>query len=385
MSFVKLGEIADFSNEVNFSKTDYGAGAKLIAVSDFGDRSVPDYETLQEVNKRAVKPNDYLHENDIVFVRSNGNKALVGRCMLISNAPDNLTYSGFCIRMRLHDVASWNPKFLMYYFKSKAFRSSISTSASGTNIQNLNQGILSNHKIQKIDLEQQCRIANILSAYDALVENNRKQIKLLEEAAQRLYKEWFVDLRFPGHETTPIDPTTNLPEGWVRAKLMEVASFKRGKTITKEQTEDGTIPVVAGGLQPAYYHSKVNTKYPVVTVSGSGANAGYTSLHLEPIWASDCSFVDLNATPFIYFVYETVKVLGNDFAYLQRGSAQPHVYPKDINDLDIVFPIMSIVEEFDSRLEGLFGKVRILQHQIKLSKEARDRLLPKLMSSELEV
>ena len=151
------------------------------------------------------------------------------------------------------------------------------------------------------DLIIQQHIAAILSRYDSLIENYQKQIKLLEEAAQRLYKEWFVDFHFPAHENTKI--VDGVPEGWELSKLGNLAEFKRGKTITKKDIIDGSIPVVAGGLEPAYYCNKSNTAERVITVSGSGANAGFTRMYFEKVWASDCSYVDVEITSFLHFVY----------------------------------------------------------------------------------
>ena len=108
---VRLGDIADFSNGINFSKDAYGKGIKLIGVSNFGNRFAPDYDTLDEVQETFVRKNDYLNSGDIVFVRSNGNKELVGRCMLIDSPPDKVTYSGFCIRARLKDTSKHSPIF----------------------------------------------------------------------------------------------------------------------------------------------------------------------------------------------------------------------------------------------------------------------------------
>lgn len=243
---IPLSDVASFSNGVNFNKTAYSVGVKLIGVSNFGNRFSPDYDELQEVSKNVVRAGDYLQNGDIVFVRSNGNKELVGRCMLIQDLQCPVTYSGFCIRARIKDTRKCNPVFFTYYFKSKAFRKAMSGNAIGANIQNLSQMRLSNHHAYIPDFDTQCKIADALSVYDVLIENNQKQIKLLEEAAQRLYKEWFVDLRFPGYETTPI--VDGVPEGWFYGALADIALFKCGRTITKNQSNVGNVPVVAGGL-----------------------------------------------------------------------------------------------------------------------------------------
>ena len=242
---------------------------------------------------------------------------------------------------------------------------------------------LSTIKFPSPPLEIQCRIADILSRYDLLIENYQKQIKLLEESAQRLYKEWFVDLRFPGYENTKI--VDGVPEGWKKKSLGEIACFKRGKTITKKEIIEGEIPVVAGGIEPAYFCNISNTSNRVVTISASGANAGYTRLYFEKIWASDCSFIDSSATNNLYFVY--CFLINNKIAIdnLQKGSAQPHVYPKDINALIFCCPPHKILTGFELKVLRIFDLIASLKNQINKLTEARDRLLPKLMSGEIEV
>ena len=192
----KLNEISSLSNGINFDKSAYTSGVKLIGVSDFKNRIHPDYDSLQEVDSKVVKSGDYLEKGDIVFVRSNGNKELVGRCMIIDRDIP-VTYSGFCIKLRLKDKKRFEPVFFNYLFKTRQFKKSMTGTAVGANIQNLSQSRLGNCEINVPDIEIQKNIATILSRYDSLIENYQKQIKLLEEAAQRLYKEWLVDLRFP--------------------------------------------------------------------------------------------------------------------------------------------------------------------------------------------
>ena len=380
---VRLGAIATFSNGINFGKESYKAGVKLIGVSNFGNRFFPDYDELEEVDENVLRPNDYLKTGDIVFVRSNGNKELVGRCMLIQNPPSTVTYSGFCIRARLNNIGENCPSFFAYYFKSKDFRKAMSNTAVGANIQNLNQGLLSNHIFYLPPLETQQKIAGILSAYDDLIENNRKQIKLLEEAAQKLYKEWFVKLNFPGHENVKI--VDGVPEGWKKGTVFDLGEFKRGKTITKDQTILGPIPVVAGGLEPAYYHNESNTDSPVITVSGSGANAGFTRMYYEKVWASDCSYLDISKCENLYFVYCILNNSKAEIDNLQKGAAQPHVYAKDVNAINTLIPCQVLLEKFSAVVKVYFEKIRAVQKQIIDLQSARDKLLPKLMNGEIDV
>lgn len=380
---ITLGHIATFSNGINFNKSSYGKGVRLICVSNFKNHFFPNYQELDEIKKTELSQADYLQKNDIVFVRSNGNKELVGRCMLIDDVDYPVTFSGFCIRCRLNNIEEYSPVFFTYYFKSLIFRKSIANAAVGTNIQNLNQQILKNHLLNCPPYPVQQKIAGILSAYDDLIENNQKQIKLLEEAAQRLYKEWFVDFRFPGHETAKF--INGLPEGWRKGTLSELGQFKRGKTITKEQTVSGSVPVVAGGLEPAYYHNQSNTESPVVTVSASGANAGFTRMYFKKIWASDCSFIDCKLTENLFFMYVFLKENPILLKNLQKGSAQPHVYPTHLNNLLLIIPAKDLLKKFCYVVTPIFSKLGTLDRQISILQEARDRLLPKLMNGEIEV
>ena len=190
-------------------------------------------------------------------------------------------------------------------------------------------------------------------------------------------------LRFPGHEAVEI--INNLPSGWQFGRIEDIALFKRGKTITKSQVHEGNVPVVAGGLEPAYYHNKANTVAPVITVSGSGANAGFARLYNVDVFASDCSFADSLSTPYLFFVYCFIKGNKAHLDSLQKGAAQPHVYAKDINSLSLLIPPETMLGLFCKTVEPYFNKIKALQKQIELIIEARDRLLPKLMSGEIEV
>ena len=274
-----------------------------------------------------------------------------------------------------------NTRFIKYCFDR--LQRDCKQISQGTAQDNLSWEKLSTIKFCIPEYKEQCRIADILSAYDDLIENNQKQIKLLEEAAQRLYKEWFVNLRFPGHENTKI--VDGVPEGWHRGTVGQIAEFKRGRTITKAQVKEGNVPVIAGGLEPAYYHNVANTKAPVITISASGANAGFVRLYGVDVFASDCSFVDGLGTESLFFVYEFLKESKVSIDQLQKGSAQPHVYAKDINAMKITIPEKEYLERFDRYVKVYFNKIKTLQGQNERLKTARDLLLPKLMSGEAEV
>ena len=323
--------------------------------------------------KEEIPQRFIAHPEDIIYTRT-GNVGLVFR--------NNYgVMHNNCFSVTPNDADELSRDFLYYALQNKTFFDTANALARGAAQPDLPHTSFNSIEFAYPSLFVQERIAYILSRYDSLIENDQKQIKLLEEAAQRLYKEWFIDLRFPGHENTNI--IDGVPEGWTPSQLGQLAEFKRGKTITKKDVIDGDIPVVAGGLEPAYYCNKSNTAERVITISGSGANAGFTRMYFEKVWASDCSFVDASATPFLHFVYCYLKDNKTTIDNMQKGAAQPHVYAKDINSLSICIPIESVLKSFEGTATKYFDTISSFQSQLRLLTEARDRLLPKLMSGEL--
>ena len=155
--------------------------------------------------------------------------------------------------------------------------------------------------------------------------------------------------------------------------------------ITKAQVVNGDIPVVAGGMEPAYYHDQANTTAPVITISGSGANAGFARMYFEDVFASDCSFADIEGTQYLYFIFCYLQAHNMELKALQKGSAQPHVYAKDVNAMKLTIPDTELLERFCEYAGKIFELIGKRERQNKFLSEARDRLLPKLMSGEIEV
>lgn len=241
---VSLGALAEFRNGVNFTKSSFGRGIKVINVKDFQDRFKPSFEELGEINpKGVVRENDLLREGDIVFVRSNGNRQLIGRSLLIKGASVPITHSAFTIRARFQSPEAF-PLFYAYALRSYIVRDALSAFGGGTNINNLNQGILSNLQVPLPPLSIQRRIAEILSAYDELIENNTRRIKNLEEMARALYREWFVNFRFPGHETVKYvdSPLGKIPASWEVRKVTE-AIYVGPRTQVPKETEKPHVPM----------------------------------------------------------------------------------------------------------------------------------------------
>ena len=231
------------------------------------------------------------------------------------------------------------------------------------------------------------RIAGILSAYDELIENSQRRIKILESMASALYREWFVHFRFPGHEHHPRVPSPlgEIPKGWEVTTLGRLVEIKKGKNITKDTIRDGNVPVVAGGIAPAYFHDAPNTQSPVITISASGANAGFVKLYYLDVWASDCSYIDLSATPHVFYYYLWLDYRRASVTHLQRGSAQPHVYPKDLAQLEALGVPEELLGAFMSQVAPIFGLMMRLTAKIQNLRRTRDLLLPRLLSGQIDV
>lgn len=250
--------------------------------------------------------------------------------------------------------------------------------------ENVSKSSFSSIRIPVIkDKRVQHRIASILSTYDSLIENNTKRIRLLEKMAENLYKEWFVRFRFPGHENVKM--VNGLPNGWKKGALSDVCEFKRGKNITSSEMKDGTIPVISAGITSSGFHSHANVYGISVTMSSSGANAGYIAVHYSDIWAADCSYIEEASTPCIYYVYELLNNIRSIINNFQRGAAQPHVYPKDINRIKMIIPSEDIRKKANEKIGVIHRHIDNLQRQNSLLARQRDLLLPRLMSGKLEV
>lgn len=306
----------------------------------------------------------------------------------------------------------------VYYALSKLYDKLVSLKNGGAQ-PNLNAGIIKAIEIPLPPLETQHRIASILSAYDDLIENNQKQIKLLEEAAQRLYKEWFVDLHFPGYENVKV--VDGVPEGWKNEKLEDVITYEIGGGWGEEEkTSDSENEafVIRGtdfyGLThgellsiPFRYHKASNLSSRklqhgdiIFEVSGGSKTEGVarTALITQSMldnWnnsvmcASFCKLVrtDIMYSQFMFNHFIYLRQSGKTSEYDKKSASSIINYRwKDFLSQELVLlPNNSILDKYNALAESAYSKIVACSLQIEKAKQARDRLLPKLMSEELEV
>lgn len=277
-------------------------------------------------------------------------------------------------------------QYLVYYFHTREGQYKILANASQVGVPALARATSTFRliDIKLPPLDDQRRIASILSSLDRKIELNNKINANLEEMAQAIFKNWFVDFE-PFKDGKFVDSELGMiPEGWKVGLLGELCNFKRGKNLLTKNAIDEGIPVVAGGLEPSCYHNVANTGAPVITVSGSGANAGFMRMYHVPVWASDCSFIDISCENF-YFVYCFLKVNSKLLKHAQTGAVQPHVKPSDIHDFELVIPDKESIYDFQDKVKPFFDKIALIQKENSRLSLLRDTLLPRLMSGELEV
>lgn len=277
----------------------------------------------------------------------------------------------------------------LYYFMMTDFikLSMINSMTGATGRQRVNNDVFNDIEVCFPNIDIQRKIGEILSAYDNLIENNQKQINLLEEAAQRLYKEWFVDLHFPGYEDVKI--VAGVPEGWVFVSINMVAKLKAGgdkpKTFSEKMTNENKIPVFANGITEKGlmgFTDKAVINNPSVTISARGT-VGVVFLRTEPY----VPIVRLiSVTPIddkIDILYLFLYLANQNFR--STGAAQQQITVPLLKSKNIVCPTDDVRKSFNDVITPIFNKIEILEKQIDFASEARDRLLPKLMSGEIEV
>ena len=278
-----------------------------------------------------------------------------------------------------------DPRFLCYCLKSPRVFNYISLNCvSGSALPRIILKDFKGVNIKVPSLADQRRIASILSSLDRKIELNNKINADLEEMAQAIFKNWFVDFE-PFKDGKFVNSELGMiPEGWKVGLLGELCNFKRGKNLLTKNAIDEGVPVVAGGLEPSCYHNVANTGAPVITVSGSGANAGFMRMYHVPVWASDCSFIDISCENF-YFVYCFLKVNSKLLKHAQTGAVQPHVKPSDIHDFELVIPDKESIFEFQEKIKPFYDRIATIQRESTRLSLLRDTLLPRLMSGEIEV
>ena len=406
---VKLGDIAasvqtgPFGSQLH--QSDYSEfGTPVVMPKDMiGGKILED--SIARVEEQHVNrlSRHKVNVGDILYAR----RGDVGKCALVTENEKGWLCGTGCLKVTI-DFSKANPKFVFYQLQKPETVGWVEKHAVGATMLNLNTGILESIPIELPELSEQNKIVDILSAYDNLIENNQKQIKLLEEAAQRLYKQWFFDLRYPGHETTKI--VDGIPEGWRKEKLGNVIEYIRGTSYTSSELSDsdGVLMVNlkninAFGGYKRNAEKRFTGKYKENGILESGDLVmGCTDMTKERRLVGHVALIP-NLKERAVFTMDLLKILpktiSKTFLYAQcrfgglsykisplaNGANVLHLRPENMADIEVLCPAKSIVEMYDNVFASMISKIEKLEDQIQLASESRNRLLPKLMNNELEV
>ena len=378
---VKLGELYEVHNGLSKGRQFFGSGYPFLTFSDvFNNWFLP--ETLDSLVQSSDKEREAcsIKKGDVFITRTSETMDELGMSSVALKDYPNATYNGFTKRLR-PITGEVVPEYIGYYLRSKKFRAKFMAFSSMTTRASLANDDLLGMEVEIPDKTVQIRIATILSRYDTLIENYQKQIKLLEEAAQRLYKEWFVELRFPGHENTKM--VDGLPEGWERKKVGEITPIKTGKKDANYGTADGAYPFFTCSQEPIKAPSYSFDANAVILAGNGDFNV---KLYRGKFEAYQRTYVlEPNKPSLLFLLYFCVLENMRKLASGASGSTIKFLTKGMIDSLEVFVPSDEIVTWFNQYEESVQSEKERIQSQIRLLTEARDRLLPRLMGGEREV
>lgn len=279
----------------------------------------------------------------------------------------NFANKEICIGRGLCSICAKNGRNKYLYYMLLNSMNDLKRKSTGTVFDSINRKDLENLEISFHSEEEQEKIENILGCLDDKIELNNEINNNLYEEAVALYKDKFKGI------------------GQGKKTIGDYIVPKRGKNLLTRDAINGDTPVVAGGIDPSAYHNQFNTKSPVITISASGANAGYTNLWNIPVWASDCSYIDDSITKNVYFWYIVLKTRQNEIFDAQTGLAQPHIYPQHIAEMSIGELNIAEVEKYNNLVAPLFKMIGENKKENKKLSQLRDTLLSKLMNGEINL
>ena len=274
--------------------------------------------------------------------------------------------------------------FVYYFLKQSYIRNLAANSMTGASgRQRADLKFIKKIKFDLPSLPIQQKIASILSSYDCLIENNTRRIRLLEQMAENLYKEWFVRFRFPEHEN--VEMVNGLPKRWKVKRYEEELNIRYGKGLSTEQLKEEGYPVFGSNGQIGFYDSYMYED-PQILISCRGASSGIVNISLPKSFITSNSLI-CERTEKTESRYEYLKYyfLNNNLLQYQTGSAQPQITINNIVKLKLLVPELKVQRSFSEKIRVIDMEIYNLQSQIQLLTRQRDLLLPRLMSGKLEV
>lgn len=400
MKKVVLGEVCDFFNGGAWSDKEYvNEGIPVLKVTNCKSTGfqLDNLNYLSEKSREKYKKNNLIIGDIIVAtVGSHPNliESAAGRSCIVNSQVEGFYLNQNAVCIRTKDKRILSQKYLGYLCKCADFQHYIQSRGRGAaNQMRISISSIKEYSFTLPDFENQQYIADILSAYDDLIENNQKQIKLLEEAAQRLYKEWFVDLRFPGHENTKI--VDGVPEGWNEKTLSQVANVIMGQSPKSEfyNSEKKGLPFHQGVgsygvrfvMDDIYSTSYTRIAEPNSILFSVRAPVGRLNITKSKVVIGR-GLAAINQTDgcqsYLYYLLKNRFFKDN---IVGNGSIFASVSKDELLNQKFLIPERNLMMQFEKIVSQMDKQIENLDSKNKKLIEARDRLLPKLMSGEVEV
>lgn len=343
------------------------------------------YERIGEQLMERVQLNERelqvatLEIGDLLFARSSLKADGTGKCSIVHSLPEVTTFESHLIRARL-DRSKADPSFYFYFFQSYYGRATVLSIAKQVGAAGLPGSKLAGLSVPHPNPTVQKRIVDILSVYDDLIENNRRRMVLLEEVMRHIYREWFVLLRFPGYEHTPL--ANGLPQGWETKVLGDVLTLKRGYDLPEEKRCEGNVPIVSSSGVTGY-HNEMRATAPGV-VTGRYGTLGEVFFIQEAFWPLNTSLYvcDFKGSPPAFVAY----LLRNVLAGIQSDKAAvPGLDRNVVHRMQVVVPPNRLREQFADYASLVLRQALTLENSSRKLRAARDVLLPRLLSGEIAV
>lgn len=394
----RLGDIcSDISYGYTESATSENIGPKFLRITDI----TSDYIDWNSVPYCKISDEDYnkykLYYNDIVIARTG---ATTGYNKQFTKDIDAV-YASYLIRFRV-DEKKANARYIYYYLKSSAYTGFVNNYVTGAAQPGINATVLSRFKIPLPDLATQKKIADILSAYDDLIENNLARISLLEKMASELYKEWFVRFRFPGHEAAKF--VDGVPEGWEMRKLKELIEFdplirmKKGveyRTIPMDLLSTDSMLIDTSGCEKttstsgAHFQNGDTLLARITPCLENGKTGFVNTLDDGETAVGSTEFIvmrsKLLSPHLVYFIARSEYFRKTAINSMNGADGRQRAKISKLQSLSYPLPTRDIIDEFSKIVEPFFEEIKNLNIQNHNLTKQRDLLLPRLMSGKLSV
>ncbi len=402
-----LDEVYEFSSGLSKSRKEFGFGYPFVTFKDvFYNFFIPSELTELANTTEKERERCSVNRGDVFLTRTSETMDELGKSSVALKDYESATFNGFTKRLRPKGNIEIYPEYAGYYFRSPRFRAEINSMATMTTRASLNNEMMARLKIVVPNIQEQKAIAKILLDLDEKIETNNKINKKLEEMAQAIFKQWFVDFEFPNEDGKPYKSSGGemveselgmIPKGWKVGSIYEVANVIYGAPFSSKKFNEDKIglPLIRirdlKTAKPSFYTEEKHKNATKVKTGDIlvGMDAEFT----PTIWRGNEGYLNQRVCMFKsnkdylhdYFIYEIIKPYMNLMEFSKVGTTVIHLGKGDIDNMKIVIPKRDILKLFYKIIDTIYSKLIEVANENRILTDLRDTLLPKLMSGEIRV